>query len=182
MDTALPPLPLFRPPQGFRPAEDVIWAELVTSGPIKGPSRPTGARAAGMRYERKAHGAFQQRWSPEANGPLYAPAQWIKFLCRGETKARWCQPDGLILDFNRSRITILEMKLHHTQNAWWALRRLYEPTLRAIFGNRWSYSVCEVVRWHDPSVFWPEPLIMCPDPSKLPLNGFGVHLWAPERG
>jgi hypothetical protein len=135
-----------------------------------------------MRYERKAHSRFLERFSPEREGALYAPAQWIHFLVRGESKARWCQPDGLLLDFEHSRITIIEMKLHHTQNAWWALRRLYEPAVRAIFGSRWSYAVCEVVRWHDPSVLWPEPLIMTPDPTRLPLNSFGVHLWDPSRG
>jgi hypothetical protein len=89
---------------------------------------------------------------------------------------RWIQPDGLILDFIKSRITILEIKIKHTWAAYFTLRRLYEPVIRRVFGTAWKYAVCEVVRWYDGSLPWPEPQVITDDPASLLANDFGVHI------
>lgn len=135
----------------------------------------TGARAEGIRYERKVHRGFSSIFSPD-NGPvLYAPAMWIRYV--DGKRRHYAQPDGLLIDLKRSFITIIEIKLKHTISAYFWLRELYEPLIRHIFGNSWRYAVCEVVKWFDGNICWPEPLRMVADPSRLVANEFGLHIW-----
>ena len=134
----------------------------------------TGARLEGMNYERKVHQLFSDRYCAEARGPVYVPAMWIRYV--DTMRSYYAQPDGLIVDLRRSFITIIEIKLKHTLNAYFWLRELYEPLIRHIFGNSWKYAVCEVVKWFDASLRWPEPLRMTGDPSALIVNEFGLHI------
>lgn len=171
--------PLFLPPKGFRPSDLVIEAEF-TKGPNFASVQPRLHAAAqrGINYERKVHRHLRELFSPERGAQLYAPAHWIAFRTSDPTdrSLRFAQPDGLLLDLDRSLIIIIEVKLRHMQSAWWGLRRLYEPLIRKLFGSRWSYAVCEVVGWYDPAVFWPEPYSMVRDPSFLRRNEFGVMI------
>lgn len=129
-----------------------------------------------MKYERKVHGYFGEWFGPLSSGGLYAPAQWIEFG-NGSNHSRWAQPDGLLVDFNRGLLTVVEIKLRHMQKAWWWLRELYLPLITFLFGPSWSYSVLEVVRFYDPSVTWPEPIRMVKSPDLLRNGQFGVHIW-----
>lgn len=171
----------FPPPSSFREVGSIEWARLSREGPLavraaRASEAATAAQAAGMRYEQRAHGYLLETFKPipGVSTPLYAPAMWIRFCTDG--RLGWCQPDGLLIDLDRSLITIIEIKLRHTPNAWWALRRLYEPLIRFLFGTSWRYAVCEVCRWYSPGP-WPEPIRMCPQPSNLGVNEFGVHIW-----
>jgi hypothetical protein len=133
-----------------------------------------------LRYERRVHGAFAARFSPESRtGILYVPCQWITFVAGAQV--RWAQPDGLIVDFKRAQITVIEIKLRHMQKSWWWLRHIYEPLIRYLFGPRWRYAVCEVVRWFDPGLPWPEPIRFAASPAILAANEFGVHIWNDRR-
>lgn len=181
------PAPLDRcpAPLGFRPlVGEVQWARFTTRGPIfavmrqraaaAGQGHATAAQAAGTRYEQRAQGYLLARYSPELGGALYAPGMWIQYGAKGRTA--YAQPDGLLVDFERGLITIMEIKLKHTQAAWWGLRQLYEPLIRHIFGHSWHYAVCELVRWYEP-LPWPEPFSILPHPEQLGVNEFGIHIW-----
>ena len=165
--------PLFLPPLNFRSAEAVQWAEFKSEGPFD-PERfqRTGARGAGNRYERKAQLWFEERYSSH-----YRRSPWIKFVCEDSPRTRWAQPDGLLVDNTANRVTVIEFKIRHTQNAWWGLRKLYEPLVRFIFGGGCHYSVCEVCKTFDFATAWPEPFVMVEDPMSLPIDAFGVHVW-----
>lgn len=171
--------PIFLPPRNFKPADLARSAEWCES-PFNGSPRRTNnaAAAEGLRYERKAHGALQARFSPDRGDVFYCPSRWIRFRTSDprETQDRYAQPDGFIVDFPRGLVTICEMKLKHTQAAWWGLRRLYEPLFRLLFGPSWSFAVCEVVAWYDPAINWPEPFKLHRDPSALRPGEFGVHI------
>jgi hypothetical protein len=176
--------PLFQPPRNFRSAETVQWAELRQRGPWQTNLPPpvrTAAQRSGQRYERRAHQALSARFSPERGTLLYAPAMWIAYSVSGEGKLHWAQPDGLLIDLKRGLITVLEIKIRHTTDAWWQLRKLYEPLIRKLFGSAWRYAVCEVVRWYDPVVRWPEQLVFSADPGGLPANSFGLHILGDAR-
>lgn len=167
-----PRLPL---PQGFRPCsrEEIIFAEIGgLSPPNFAPRlRSRGAKAAGLRYDRRAAAHFA-----ETTGFVGHP--WIRFGTR-TARLRWAQPDGLFIDFQMGRITILEFKLKHTADAWWQLRRLYEPLLRFIFGESlWHYACCEVVRWYDPAIRIPEQVTFIDDPRRLFTNAYGIHIFS----
>ena len=107
----------------------------------------------------------------------YVPSPWFQFRSAGNPKAYWCQPDGLILNFPRSHITIIEVKLSHTSDAWWQTRKLYEPVVRFRFGTFWTYSIVEVVHWFNPDVAFPERFRFADKPDDVAVNAFAVHIW-----
>lgn len=174
----------FPPPRNFRSAENVQWAELRKRGPWQTEAQPMGrtpAQRNGQRYERKVHQALSAQFSPERGTLLYAPSMWIAYSVTNEGKLHWAQPDGLLIDLSRGLIIVLEIKIRHTTDAWWQLRKLYEPLIRKIFGSAWRYAVCEVVRWYDPVVRWPEQLVFAADPASLMANNFGMHILGDAR-
>ena len=169
---SLPP-----PPQGFRPCDPhtIVRVELLREGPplARAPrKRKRGAFAAGLRYERRAIEYLRSRYPRE-----FAAHPWFRFRTH-DAPVRWAQPDGLIVDFFKGRITIIEIKLKHTTDAWWQTRRLYEPLVRYLFGERqWHYACCEVVRWYDPAIRVPEHVVFTDDPSKLYASAYGIHIF-----
>ena len=92
---------------------------------------------------------------------------------------RWCQTDGLFAHPLEGLIVVVEIKYQHTPDAWFQLRELYEPVVRKAFGPAWTVALLEVVKWYDPSTFFPERHFMCADPLRPPTGGIGVHIWAP---
>ncbi|MFQ5741977.1 MAG: hypothetical protein ACE5HV_00130 [Acidobacteriota bacterium] len=67
--------------------------------------------------------------------------------------------------------------MRHTSDAWWQIRKLYEPVLRSVFGPDWDYPVLEVVMWFDPDTPFPEILCFARHPHEVPAQAFGVHIW-----
>lgn len=163
-------------PKRFHPADLVVEAEFCSAPAFTGGRNPSALARKGLRYERKIHEHFSAIFPPRSGAPLYFPARWIRYVTSDprDTGWRYAEPDGLLLDFDRSLLTIVEAKLTHTQYAWWGLRRLYEPLLRKIFGSRWRVAVCEVCRYYDPGVPWPEPFTLIRDLRELSPNEFGV--------
>lgn len=164
------------PPRRFRPAGLVRKAELATDVPhfARGTRRSSGAKARGTRYETRVQEDFDTRY-----GCHYLPSPWIYF-CEardGASRWRWCQPDGvLILPLSRL-IVVVEIKISHTSDAWWQIRQLYQPVLSALFPPElWRYAACEVCKWYDPAVPFPERLRKTPDPTLLEPGEFGVHI------
>ena len=157
-------------PPRFTPAGAVRVAELsLHKPPFIAPPRTRGSKAAGVRYERRAQSVLQDRY-----GDLYVRSPWFHFL---STTWRWCQPDGLLVDIARGKITIIEIKLKHTSDAWWQTRRLYEPVVKKVFPpSIWSYAVAEVVRWYDGDVAFPEHFTFVPDPRHVPVGSLGIHI------
>lgn len=106
------------------------------------------------------------------------PSPWFVFAQEGYSRPRWCQPDGLLLDLYAGRIVIVEIKYQHTPDAWWQVRQLYQPVVRSAFGPDWDIRACEVVKWYDPAIGFPEPVALAKDPA-LVRDTFGVHIWKP---
>jgi hypothetical protein len=136
--------------------------------------RYTGRRLDGIRYENKVHSYLESFY-----GDRYLAGPWLHFLDdRGDW--RWCQPDGLILDFEGGRIVIVEVKYQFTADAWWQVRRLYEPVLRALFPARlWKFEACQIVKWYDVAIDFPERTVLAHEPD-LHHDTFKVHIWSPR--
>lgn len=166
---------LFPPPQRFERVKELAWAEFSFLGPFQGkqPAPQTEAQKQGLRYERKCHEHFSTIFPGR-----YGGAQWIIFRERTSGKVRYAQPDGLIVDYTAGLIIILEMKIRHGDKAWWSLRYLYEPLFEYLFPS-WRIACCEVVRWFDPSVPWPEAYRRVASPALLKPGEIGVHIWNP---
>lgn len=158
-------------PAAFRPAGRVLAASLSFPPAIR-KKRYTGRRLEGIRYERKVHERLELLY-----GDRYMASPWLKFFAEG--KWRWCQPDGLLFDLKRGRITIVEVKYQHTSDAWWQVRQLYQPVLEQIFPkNLWEYDACEVVKWYDPVTLFPERVVLAQEVC-MKHPAFKVHIWRP---
>lgn len=164
------------PPKRFRPAGCVEWVKWSpVPPPFINTKKRKGKRAQGIAYEKKWH-----MFALESFKGIYVPSPWFYFKEVGVDKPRWCQPDGLLIELETGRITIVECKLQHTSDAWWQLRWLYLPVVSAAFpASHWQFSVVEVVKWFDCATFFPEKVKMKPDVRDVHSNEFGVHIWHP---
>ncbi len=152
-------------------ASGLTYADLFFGEPsfIDRQGQATGAQAHGIRYERKV-----QRHLSTLCAGSYVPAPWFRYSLYHHPHWKYCQPDGLIFDFNRSLIIIVEIKLSHTLTAWTQVRNLYEPVVRRIFGPDWQYAALEVVNTYDSSTWFPERLFYISRLSSLQRNQFGL--------
>lgn len=91
---------------------------------------------------------------------------------------QWCQPDGIFVDFDAGKIVIVEVKYQHTLDAWYQLYR-YLTVVRHVFGTIWDYSLCEVVKWYDCALAYPEPIQLLSDLAAAKPNAFHVHILKP---
>lgn len=161
------------PPRGFVPLEGapthVTWTErrnlsVVALGETK---------RRGLRYEAAVTEMLTREFPIDFHSQ---PA----FAFRSGLRTRVCIPDGLLL---RSHDAILfEIKIQHMPEAWWQLRKLYQPVV-----ERWwekPIQVCEIVKSFDPSMGFPEEPVICAsieavlnaDPSR-----FKVFIWRPAN-
>lgn len=163
------------PPEGFIPAHDVTYASFIgTTPPFIRQRKYSGARAEGVRYEKKVQAYLQDRFADH-----YAPGPWIRFTTRQTPKWRWCQPDGLLFDLTQGIITLIEIKYSHTPNAWWQTKHLYAPVLRHLFpAHLWELQFCEIVKWYDPLTLFPEEIKLTRDLTR-PSSKFKVHICRP---
>ena len=145
------------PPSRFRAAEGVRQARLVFGGRPSpaGSLRPlTEAQKSGLRYEKKALDFLARELALNAEPPrelLRSP--WISFTDR--TGSRLCQPDALIDIPSENRTVVVEIKLRHMPEAWWQLRKLYEPVAREARPGHQIALLC-VTKSFDPFVSWGE--------------------------
>lgn len=159
------------PPSNFIPAQHIVHAEF-TEPPALKKRRYTGRRLQGIRYERAAHEYLSFRY-----GDTYVASPWIKFFAEG--RWRWCQPDGLLFRPREGRIIIVEVKYQHTPDAWWQVRHLYQPVLEFMLPRGlWTYEVCEIVKWYDPAVVFPERVVLAGEVD-MKHKDFKVHIWKP---
>lgn len=164
-------LDLTSAPPTFKPAGAVLAASF-SSPPALRRRRYSGARAQGVRFEKKVQEYLLARF-PES----YLPSPWLRFFSGG--KWRWCQPDGLLFDLGRGIITIVEVKYQHTSDAWWQTKMLYAPVLREIFpAHLWTFEFCELVKWFDPATSFPERVVLANEVS-MPSKSYKVHIWRP---
>ncbi|MCF6237461.1 MAG: hypothetical protein L3J79_01375 [Candidatus Marinimicrobia bacterium] len=165
-----------RIPTNFAPAGAVKHVELLDETPafIRKARRQkaTGARLAGLKYEKLVNAKLEEYY-----GDRYLPGPWIKFLSGNSLVFRTVQPDGLIIDLQSGRITIVEIKLRHTVKAWWQLRQLYQPITQRLFPTSigWKISVCEVFKWYDAKEEFPESFVNVSDPTENCGGNFKIH-------
>lgn len=186
MEQSRKPSKYCRPPSRFNPAGEVIWAQFAPEPPsFKSNEKMKGKRHEGMLYEVKAQEYIQETVEEEkiSNKELsYLRSPWITFKSNGDTQnqLRFCQPDGVLIDLAKKHITMIEIKLQHTSDAWWQLRELYEPVLRHIYQG-FTFSAVEVVRWLDPHVAFPEIFHFAPSVLGVRKNSFGVHIFYQKK-
>jgi hypothetical protein len=148
------------PPFWFRGVEGVRSAWPSSEGPFgRTPARlkGTGAQRAGIRYERKARAFLAKEF-----GKDFTPSQWFQY--ETDSGVNWCQPDGLLQINNL--LVIIEVKVNFSSDAWWQLRKLYEPVVKAAL-NPTRLALAVVCKSFDPAVPFPESPYRLPSISAL---------------
>jgi len=141
------------------------------SSSAQGSSGLTAAQKAGLRYEAKAQDQLSH-----ILGSAYHIAPYLHFS--DLSGARTVVPDGLFFD-NSGHAVIFEIKLSHMPDAWWQLRKLYQPVVEQLSFISHT-SVIEVVRSFDPSQAFPEEVKIIRGLDDLgPSDKFRVFLWRP---
>jgi len=156
-----------KPPRGFVAAGEVVRVEPSPPPFFLREGKRGGRQGAGLRYERQIHELAAARYSWR-----YVASVWFRYWRLGG-QSSWCQPDGLLFDFDRGLITIVEVKLTHTPKAWWQLRRLYEPVVRAAFPV-WDVAVVEVAGACDPHRKFPEAITVVSELCEAVTSQFSV--------
>jgi hypothetical protein len=139
--------------------------------------RRSGARRQGQVYEEKVQKYLQFQFEDH-----YVPSPWIVFSEGASAQRRFCQPDGLLFSLPRRKMTIIEIKLRHTVEAFYQTRLLYLPVLQTMFPSEiWEIAICEVCKWYDPGEFFPESPQMLRRIEEAQPGRFGVHIWNMSR-
>ena len=164
----VPPPPRFRAVEG--PITN-IW--LNKFHPFRITKGTNGSQKAGVLYESRT-----QDYLTELFGPKYLRNPAIHFQAGGA--ARTCIPDGLFLTAERT--VIIEIKSQHMPEAWWQLRRLYEPVCRAYVPNT-PITLVEICKVYDPHCPFPEQFDFVDDLRKFIADSkdgaLGVFRWKP---
>lgn len=122
----------------------------------------TAARHAGVLYEKKARAKLRELL------PGISCSLWWDFYDQRSRRA--IQTDAVYFAKLDTIITIFEIKKSFTSDAWWQLRKVYEPVIQAWAGASYI-NVVEVCSSFDPVVVMPEEIEVI---ENLPL-------WVKER-
>lgn len=160
-------------PKGLIPAGNVTSSRLSNSPPFLSQRKVTGARAAGLRYERKVQENLLAKYAER-----YLPGPW--FIFHSDSGPRWCQPDGLLIDIQAGTILIVEIKNSITDRAWWWLNDLYVPVVRKAFGAGWVLSTVTIVKWFDCKIKLPAHPVMCKDIDNVLAGQNAINIWNPK--
>jgi hypothetical protein len=164
-------MPMRCRPKGLIPAGNVTTSRLSnTPPPFLSTRKATGARAAGLRYERKV-----QEHLLAQHAERYLPAPWFVFT--NTNGPRWCQPDGILIDIEAGRLVVVEIKHSITERAWWWLNDLYVPVVRKAFGKNWSIATVTIVKWFDCKVLLPERPTMCREIMQAQPGQNAITIW-----
>ena len=150
----------------------IQWARRSSTPPpfVNTNVKPRGRKRLGVKYEQAVQRELISRFAER-----YTPSPWIRFA--DTNGSHWCQPDG-ILQLTPDCAIIVEVKYQHTIDAWYQLRQLYEPVVRALLPETYLATL-EIVRWYDCATAFPEPARLVKDVETWDCRGFGVHIWKP---
>lgn len=157
-------------------ASDVATSAILLGIPsFVRPSKARGAKAVGLRYERKALHHLGERY------PHFVPSPWFRYTLRKlPQRVNYAQPDGVFFDPSAGLATIIEVKYAHTADAYFQLVDKYVPILeRFLEGGDWRIAVCEIVHWYDAAVAFPTKIRLLDDPLSARPGAFGVHILRP---
>ncbi len=130
----------------------------------------TAAKAAGIRYQKKAEARLLESFPKAQLQPHF------KFSTPSGTES--CFPDALI-DLGTT-VVIVEIKLRHTYDGWFQLTHLYLPVLSKVYQGA-TFLRLEVCKNYDPLVCLPEEYELTVDPLKWvessSRKSFAIAVW-----
>lgn len=157
------------PPPNFRPVLDPRGTCFANAGGFNYTGN-TEAQRSGVRYENKVFRFLKKIWPSCRINPL------LDFYDGRER--RRCRPDVLHFDFEKGLGLIIEVKIQHVPDAWWQLRKLYQPVVSQLYGKHIPLRVMEIVRSYDPAVPFPEEVEVLTRLEDIwDCEKMGVFIW-----
>lgn len=156
-----------RPPRGFKLIKGSV-SNVRFGGEVPHNRGYTAAQREGLRYEQRVHDVLSALY--QAN---YRASPAILFEDR--TGLRRAIPDGLLRIENY--LVVVEIKLSHTERAWWQLNRLYAPLLAQLVNPGTAIHTVEICRSYDPEIRFPGPFSVAKSLHKLQPNVTGIIQW-----
>lgn len=156
-----------RPPRGFKLICGAV-SNVRFGGEVPHNRGYTHAQREGLRYEQRVHDVLLAIY-----GSNYRPSAAILFEDR--TGLRRAIPDGLLRV--EASLVVVEIKLSHTERAWWQLNRLYAPLLAQLTNPGTAIHTVEICRSYDPEVRFPGPFSLTKSLHKLQPNVTGIIQW-----
>jgi hypothetical protein len=140
--------------------------------PFKRKGKPSPAQMAGIRYENKA----RVHLGIELENVQFNPV----FRFRSEGPSELAIPDALAFSSSGRILTILEIKVSHTD---WGYRQLsfYKPIVARAFPQINQIQIVEICKNYDPAVRLPGPIHIIDDLSKYVEDhheGLGIYIWS----
>lgn len=169
-EVALPPLPAYLK----LPLGKISHASRSENPHRISATRRSGAKAAGLAYQRKVE-AWLGGLVPRGGLGGVECTPWFRYL-DDSRKYRFCSPDVIVGSRGGGSLGVVEIKLRWTSDAWWQLRRLYLPVLRVAHPNKELFPLV-ICRSYDPSVRIPEEVNLCDHPADAKLDAFNVLVW-----
>lgn len=162
----------------YQRLEEVLEVKHLDGVPrfAQGKRAKRGAKGQGLRYEAQVHA-----WAKREFGDFFIPGPWFSYRTRFSPNLwNYAQMDGLLFDFRRGQITIIEVKYSHTADAYFQLVDKYLPLARKFFGEKvWSFATVEVVFWYDKAVSFPTEVKLRKDIRLVQPRELAVHICRP---
>lgn len=153
-------------PRGFRPIKG-LPTDVRFGGTVPQNEGRTYAQKEGLRYEQKVHDVLSAIY-----GDDYTPHPSI--LYRDRRGLRRAIPDGTLRI--GAMLVVVEVKLSHTERAWWQLIRLYVPLLSRLYPPGTRIAPVEICRSYDPAISLPYGELIT-SLHRPPLGGLGILQW-----
>ena len=169
----LPPLPAYiKLPQG---RISHAW-RCDNPHKVQAPRR-SGAKRAGLLYQSKVE-AWLRDSVASGNSCFVDCGPWFCYSDESGRR-RYCQPDALVRAPSAGSVGIVEVKIRWTSDAWWQLRKLYEPVLRVAKPAYEIFALC-ICRSYDPAISIPERVNLCDTFAEVLPGCFNVMVWKPQ--
>jgi hypothetical protein len=117
-------------------------SETVPSFALK-PPKHKGAIKQGVVYERNVGEFLKLDSEAQSLAWTVNDGPWIKYWGK-KGGPYWAQPDFVLMDKEKQRVLIVEVKLTHCANAFFQLENMYKPLLRKILGTDWTINTLEI--------------------------------------
>jgi hypothetical protein len=140
------------------------------------------AQKDGLRYERRTQDyvAKLARLAPSGADIDVLLNPWLLYHTRndGPTVALFCQPDILLV--SEGKVTIIEVKLSHTNDSYEQMRLVYEPVLKKVYPQGTEFALLEICKWYDPHTRYAEQFYYCENPLEAVSGKLGIHIYKPR--
>lgn len=159
------------PPQGFRPLQLPLRnVEFTLKDEFIRQRGNSVAKENGLRYESQV-----QEYLLSELGTNYTGIDLLVTDAQGQR--RKLIPDGIYLSHDVS--VLFEVKSQHMPEAWWQLRKLYQPAMEFKRPKHLTL-VIEVCKTYDPAMPFPEEVELITDLKAFihsRSRSFGVLVW-----